>query len=100
MSLPSWLQSRESSILICIRVVPRASRNEIVGPLGQELKIKIAAPPVDSAANDELVRYVAGLLDCPRSSVSLFRGASSRSKIIQVTGLTAETAAQRLQAHL
>jgi uncharacterized protein YggU (UPF0235/DUF167 family) len=52
------------------------------------LKIKVTAPPVDSAANEALVRLLAEVLDCPRSAVQLVRGQTSRHKVVFVQGMT------------
>ena len=65
--------------------------------MGDELKIKITAPPVDSAANEALVKFLAEVLDCPRQSVQLARGASSRHKVIAIHGVKAEDVAARLK---
>ena len=55
-----------------VKLQPRASKNEIGGPLGDELKIKVTAPPVDAAANEALVKFLAEKLDCPRGLVDAF----------------------------
>jgi uncharacterized protein (TIGR00251 family) len=73
-----------------IYVQPRASRTEVVGLHGTALKIRLAAPPVDGAANQALVEYVAARLQVPKSSVRLVSGAGSRRKIIEVAGWTKE----------
>jgi uncharacterized protein len=60
------------------------------------LKVKVTAPPVDSAANEAVLRLLAGALDCPRGAVQLVRGAASRHKQVRVTGLAAEAVAAKL----
>ena len=62
MSLPPWLQTRPDGVLLSLKVQPRASRDEVGEALGNELKVKITAPPVDSAANEALVRFLAEVL--------------------------------------
>ena len=79
-----------------VRVQPRASRTEYAGLIGGELKIRLAAPPVDGAANDALVRFLAQLLGVPRAAVVLTAGASSRSKVIDVQGVDEGTVHARL----
>jgi uncharacterized protein len=74
----------DGEIWLSVKVQPRASRNEIDGPLGNELKIKVTAPPVDSAANEALLRFLAETLGCPKGSVRLVRGGTSRHKIIAI----------------
>jgi uncharacterized protein len=96
MNLPSFLKAREDGVWLSVKVQPRASKNEIGGPLGDELRIKVAAPPVDAAANEALVRLLAETLDCPRGSVQLVRGHTSRHKRVFLRGLSAEMVLQRL----
>jgi uncharacterized protein (TIGR00251 family) len=66
-------------------VVPRASRSGIVGEHDGALKIKIAAPPVDGAANDVLIAVLARALDIPKSSVTIVAGQSSRKKRVSLS---------------
>ena len=96
MNLPPFLKVSKNGLTLAVKVQPRASRNEIVGGEGAELKIRIAAPPVDSAANEALVKFLAEILDCPRSGVSLLRGQTARHKLVAITGVDAATAAARL----
>ena len=69
-----------------IRVVPRASKSEVVGEFDGDLKIRIAAPPVDGAANDEVVRLVAREFGRPRADVTILAGLTSKTKRIRVAG--------------
>lgn len=69
-----------------ILVQPRASRSEIVGPHGDALKVRLAAPPVDGAANEELVRLLAKEYGVPRSAVEIVSGLSARRKTVRVRG--------------
>src|SRR5437016_4300298 len=94
--LPGFLQLRDGAVWLSIKLQPRASRNEIGEPLGNELKVKVTAPPVDSAANEALVRLLADELDCPRGSVQLARGQTSRHKIVVIQGLSASEVLERL----
>lgn len=70
-----------------VRVLPRSSRSEIVGMHDGALKIKLKSPPVDGAANDELVRLLSKILGTSRSNVKIVSGAASRNKRVRVTGL-------------
>jgi|ERR1043166_7648708 uncharacterized protein (TIGR00251 family) len=88
---PDFLQVRDDLVFIAIKVQPRAARNEIVGPINAALKIKITAPPVDSAANDALLRFLSERLHCPRGAVQIVRGQKSRHKIVSVHGLDLDT---------
>jgi len=97
MSTPGFLRVEPDGVLLLsVKLQPRASANEIGEPLGNELRIKVAAPPVDSAANDALVRFLADTLDCPRNRIELVRGHKSRHKILKLHGITAETALAKL----
>ncbi len=79
-----------------MRVQPRASRTELAGRYGDALKIRLAASPVDGAANEALVRFLAERLKVPRSSVALMAGAGARAKVLAVTGIGLEEAVRRL----
>ncbi len=69
-----------------VRVVPRASRSEIVGEHDGALRVRIAAPPVDGAANDELVRLLARAFGVPRGAIEITAGQTSKLKTVRVTG--------------
>ncbi len=96
MALPAFLQVRDNGVILAVKLQPRASRNEIGEPLGSELKIKVSAPPVDSAANEALIRLLAEQLDCPRKSVQLVRGTTSRHKVIFLNGISPEAVLAKL----
>jgi uncharacterized protein len=88
MFFPSYLQVQNDRVLLHVKVQPRASRNQVCEAVGRELKIRITAPPVDLAANEALVNFLAELLDCARGSVQIVRGKTSRHKVISVQGLS------------
>ena len=71
-------------VLLRLRIQPRASRSEIVGVQGDALKIRLSAPPVDGAANEALVRFLAELLEVPQSRVIIRSGLSSRNKTVLI----------------
>ena len=89
MTTPPFLQPQSDGVLLSVKLQPRASANEICQPLGNELRIRVTAPPVDAAANEALIRLLADILDCPRSRVELVRGNTSRHKIIKLHGFLA-----------
>jgi len=68
-------------------VQPRASKTELAGIHGDALKIRLSAPPVDGAANDALVEFLAETFAVPRRNVRLVSGESSRSKIVEIEGI-------------
>jgi uncharacterized protein (TIGR00251 family) len=92
-----FLKVTAKGVMVSLKVQPRASKNEICGALGNDLKVKIAAPPVGSAANEELVRFLSEVLDVAKREVTLVRGASSRQKTICITGLSAVEVEERLR---
>lgn len=75
---------------LIVHVVPRARRTEVAGPYGDAIRIRIAAPPVDGAANAELLRFLAQRLGVARSRLEITAGASGRRKTVSVTGLSSE----------
>ena len=77
---PPFLRPHAEGVVLALKVQPRAAREELGQPLGGELKIKVSAPPVDSAANEATLRFLAELLNCPKSAVRLIRGATSLSR--------------------
>jgi uncharacterized protein len=80
------------AVLLRIHVQPRASRTEVVGLHGDAIKVRLAAPPVDGAANEELARFLARALGVPRRAVTITAGAGSRTKTVRVDGVTPEVA--------
>jgi hypothetical protein len=81
--------------LLSVKLQPRASANEIGEPLGDELRIKVTAPPVDAAANEALIKLLAEKLDCARGRIELVRGHKSRHKVIKLHGFTVEEVRQK-----
>ena len=96
MPQPGFIRHHNDGILLAIKLQPRASRNEIGEPIGDELKVKVTAPPVDSAANQALIQFLATSLDHPRHAITLVRGHTSRHKILFIQGLTPAAAAKKL----
>lgn len=76
------------SVRISVYVQPRAKRTEIAGRHGSDLKIRVAAPPVQQAANEALLAFVAATLDVRQRDVRLVSGAMSRHKVLEVDGVT------------
>jgi uncharacterized protein (TIGR00251 family) len=90
------IQQAADGVRIRVRVVPRASRTELVGLHGDELRIRLTAPPVDGAANEALVSFLADRVGVARSSVRLLSGETSRSKVVLITSLGVEQVRTRL----
>ena len=96
MSKATFLRAESEGVMLSIKLQPRASANEIGEALGDELRIKVTAPPVDSAANEALIRLLAETLDCPRNRIELVRGNTSRHKVLRLHGISAEIALAKL----
>jgi uncharacterized protein len=96
MVIPGFLHQHTDGTMLSVKLQPRASANEICGPLGAELRIKVTAPPVEAAANEALVELLADRLDCARGRVELVRGHKSRHKIVKLHGFTHEEVLSKL----
>jgi uncharacterized protein len=90
------VETTRDGVRIQLHIQPRAARTELAGAFGDALKVRLKSPPVDGAANEELVRFLAERLGVPRSSVALVAGHSGRRKTVRVAGVSAEDAARRL----
>jgi len=95
MTIPQFMRVQSDGVLLFIKLQPRASANEICEPLGNELRVRVTAPPVDAAANEALVWLLARTLDCGRNQLKLVRGHTSRHKVIKVVGLSQQEVATR-----
>ncbi len=85
-----------NSCTLAVKAIPNAPRNEVMGWLGDALKIKVHAPPVEGRANDELRDFLADALGLPRRSVTLLRGDTSRQKLFRIDGLALAEVKNRL----
>ena len=74
-------------MLLFVSIIPNASRNEIVGWVGEALKIKIAAPPVEGKANKELIHFLAKIFDLRPADLRIVSGETSRKKKIEILDL-------------
>lgn len=81
---------KDGAIIFTVRVVPRAAKSEIIGKFDGTLKIRIASPPVDGAANMELIKILAKNLGVSKSAVEIIKGQTSKTKLIKIYGLDAE----------
>ena len=93
---PEFLSIQADGVTLAVKVQPRAPSNEVGEPLGRELRLKVTAPPVDAAANEAVIRLLAGHFDCERSAVQILRGRTSRHKVIKLQGLSAATVMTKL----
>lgn len=79
-----------------VRVVARASRSEIAGEHDGALRVRVAAPPVEGAANRELIKLLAKILKLPPSAIEIISGAASKKKVVRIQGTSSEKLAQVL----
>ena len=84
------IEQTAEGVRLRIKAVPRASRSEVAGIHGNEVRIRLAAPPVDGAANEELIRFLADTLSVRRTAIRLVSGQTSRSKVITIAGVALE----------
>ena len=92
------ITSTPPGIVIDVRVIPRARRAGVAGTRGDALLVRLTAPPVEGAANAELITIVSDALGVPRRAVTIVSGERSRLKRVRVDGLTADAARTRLNA--
>lgn len=87
-------------MILSVRVIPRASKSAITGRRGDAIVVRLAAPPVEGAANDALIAFLAGVFDRPRRDVSIVSGGKSRDKRVRIDGISEPGAQARLSAIL
>ena len=84
------LTEQAGSVTLTVRVIPRASRSGIVGEYDGAVKVRLSSPPVDGAANEELIKLFAKELGVARSEIEILSGHTSKTKQIRITGVPAE----------
>lgn len=87
---------QRDGVVLAVKVVPRAARNELAGFQGDLLRVRLTAPPVEGAANQALVRFLADLLGVSRQEVEIVAGQAGRQKLVKVHGLSPEQVIDRL----
>ena len=87
-------------MLLNVRVIPRSPRSAITGTRGDAIVVRLAAPPVDGAANDALIDFLSKTFQRPRRDISIVSGEKSRDKRVSIDGLSEAEASARLSAIL
>ena len=90
------IRDAPDGVVLDIKVVPRAGTNMVAGTRDGALLIRLAAAPVDGAANDELIALLARLLDVPKRHITIISGDKNRTKRVKVLGVSAAVARERL----
>jgi uncharacterized protein (TIGR00251 family) len=90
------IQSTPGGVLLSVRVIPRAGRSGLAGTRDNALLVRLNAPPVEGAANAELIDVLSDILDVPKRVVTIVSGERSRSKRVLVSGLDMATVERRL----
>ncbi len=90
------LKVTSDSVSFAVKIHPRARTNAITGEVGDALKVSLTSPPIDGRANDACIEFFANTLKVSKSSVTIASGQTSRSKVIRITGLSAEELRRRL----
>ncbi len=86
----NWFKENNGKLTLNIYVIPRSSRTEIIGIYASSLKIKLKAPPVDNAANEELIKFIASNLAVSKSSVEIVKGHNQKRKVLSIIGTNEE----------
>jgi uncharacterized protein (TIGR00251 family) len=82
------LQTQQGAVTFSVRVQPRASKDEVAGVMDGALKVRLRAPALEDRANEALCEYLAELLKTPKAAVRILSGHHSRSKRVEVRGVT------------
>ena len=86
------------TLTFAVRVTPRASHSEVGGEQDGALRVRIAAPPVDGAANRELIKTLARVFKLPQSAVEIIAGNNSRNKTVRIHGADVAKFEQLIQS--
>jgi uncharacterized protein (TIGR00251 family) len=87
----------QGGVRFAVHVQPRAKKNDVDGLYGSALKLRVQAPPVDGAANEAVAELIAAWLQVPMRNVRIIGGATSRTKMVEVTGVTAAAITAKTQ---
>jgi uncharacterized protein (TIGR00251 family) len=92
------LEQQKDSVVFDVRVIPRSSKSEIVGSLDGALKVKLKSPPIDGAANEELIKLLSKRFSVPRSALEIFSVHTSKKKRLRLTGISNQQICSTLKA--
>jgi uncharacterized protein (TIGR00251 family) len=89
-------EKRPAEATLDIRVIPRSPRTSVDGMRGAAILVRLAAPPVDGAANDALIAFLSAALGIPRRQITIVSGERSRDKRVRIAGIGTEAAISQL----
>lgn len=98
MAPPSWIDVRETEVILRLRVQPRAAVAGVVGVVRDRLKVRVPEAPADGRANAAVVHLISRLAGVPKSAVGISHGGSSREKTLRIEAPKPAAAAERLRA--
>jgi uncharacterized protein len=91
------IEERQGVVVLPVRVQPRASKDELAGEMAGALKVRLRAPAVEDRANEALIEFLAQLLKTPKAAVRILSGERSRTKRLEIRGVTAQQILALLQ---
>jgi uncharacterized protein len=94
------ISESNAGLVVRLHVQPRAKRCEVAGLHDGALKIRVAAPPVDDAANRAIIKFLSKSLGIPKSQLQILAGDKSRDKILQIRGLSLADFQARISSHI
>ncbi|CUI09694.1 DUF167 domain-containing protein [Massilia antarctica] len=94
----AWCSAQPRGIRLAVQITPNAKKTEVIGVLGDSLKLKLQAQPIEGRANEALIKYLSGELGVPKSALTITHGLTSKRKLVEVVSatLTPEQAARIL----
>jgi uncharacterized protein (TIGR00251 family) len=97
----AWCTAAPGGIRLQLHITPNAKKSEVVGVLDHALKIRLQAQPVEGKANDALIRYLADMLEVPRSAIHITKGLAGRRKTLEIDmpDLTVDAVSKTLSAN-
>jgi len=83
-----WLNEKANGLNVRLRIIPRASKNEIQGVHDGALKVRLTSPPIDGKANQALIKFMSKTLSISKTQIELIQGQAGRLKIVRITGIS------------
>jgi uncharacterized protein (TIGR00251 family) len=87
-----------AGVTFTVRVQARARKNAITGVVGDAIKLALTAPPVEGRANQAVIEFFADFFEIPRGSVTIASGATSRTKVLRIAGISKDAVQDRLKS--